>query len=327
MSDEKTKPAKGRTVATKLGRSELRYRRLFEAAKDGILMLDPVTRKITEANPFIATLLGYTRQQLLHKELWQIGLLKDEAASRAAFRTLKKNGFIRYENLPLEAKSGQRREVEFVSNLYAEGGDQVIQCNIRDITARKRTEEALIASETRFRALFELEAIGIYSCDARGTVQEFNRSAVGLWGRRPKFGDRTERFCGSLKMFLPNGRRLPHHLCPMAAVLEGRVPAVRDAEVRLERPDGSLITVMVNITALRNAQGQITGAINCFYDVTKRKQAKEALRVAQVKLADHAKSLTKIVRERTAELTAKNRRLVAFADATRLHAGRTAGPA
>ena len=165
MSNGKTKPAKTGRSETKLRRSELRYRRLFEAAKDGILMLDPVTRKITEANPFIATFLGYTREQLLKKELWQIGLLKDEAASQAAFRALKKNGFIRYEDLPLESKSGVRLEVEFVSNLYREGGDEVIQCNIRDITARKRIEEALSISEARFRALFELEPIGIYSCN------------------------------------------------------------------------------------------------------------------------------------------------------------------
>ena len=209
MSNGKTKPAKTGRSETKLGRSELRYRRLFEAAKDGILMLDPVTRKITEANPFIATFLGYTREQLLKKELWQIGLLKDEAASQAAFRALKKNGFIRYEDLPLESKSGVRLEVEFVSNLYREGGDEVIQCNIRDITARKRIEEALSISEARFRALFELEPIGIYSCDHSGTIQEFNRSAAHLWGRRPKAGDRSERFCGSFKMFLPDGRPLP----------------------------------------------------------------------------------------------------------------------
>ncbi len=317
MSNGKTKPAKTGRSETKLGRSELRYRRLFEAAKDGILMLDPVTRKITEANPFIATFLGYTREQLLKKELWQIGLLKDEAASQAAFRALKKNGFIRYEDLPLESKSGVRLEVEFVSNLYREGGDEVIQCNIRDITARKRIEEALSISEARFRALFELEPIGIYSCDHSGTIQEFNRSAAHLWGRRPKAGDRSERFCGSFKMFLPDGRPLPHRLCPMAAVLQGRVRSVRDAEVVLERPDGSRINVMVNIVPLHSAQKRLIGAINCFYDITKGKQAEAALRLAQVKLAEHAGSLTKIVLERTAQLTAKNRRLVAFADSTR----------
>ena len=123
--------------------SEIRYRRLFEAARDGILILDPGTRKITDANPFMTELLGYPREELLGKELWEIGLLKDEAASRAAFRELQENHFIRYEDLPLQTKAGQRHEVEFVSNLYDEDGRKVIQCNIRDITQRKQTEVAL----------------------------------------------------------------------------------------------------------------------------------------------------------------------------------------
>jgi PAS domain S-box-containing protein len=123
--------------------SEIRYRRLFEAARDGILILDPRTRKITDANPFMSELLGYPREELLGKELWEIGLLKDEAASRVAFRELQKNRFIRYENLPLQSNAGQRHEVEFVSNLYDEDGRKVIQCNIRDITQRRRTEDAL----------------------------------------------------------------------------------------------------------------------------------------------------------------------------------------
>lgn len=123
--------------------SEIRYRRLFEAARDGILILDPDARKITDANPFMSELLGYPREELLGKELWEIGLLKDEAASRAAFQELQTNHFIRYEDLPLQTKAGQRHEVEFVSNLYDEGGRKVIQCNIRDITQRKRTEHAL----------------------------------------------------------------------------------------------------------------------------------------------------------------------------------------
>lgn len=123
--------------------SEIRYRRLFEAARDGILILDPATRRITDANPFMSELLGYPRAELLGKELWELGLLQDEAASRAAFRELQDHHFIRYEDLPLQTKAGKRREVEFVSNLYDEDGVAVVQCNIRDITARKQTEAAL----------------------------------------------------------------------------------------------------------------------------------------------------------------------------------------
>jgi PAS domain S-box-containing protein len=123
--------------------SEIRYRRLFEAARDGILIVDAETRKISDANPFMSELLGYPHHQLLGKELWEIGLLKDEAASRDAFRILQEKRFIRYEDLPLQTQSGHRREVEFVSNVYDEDGRTVVQCNIRDITARKRTETAL----------------------------------------------------------------------------------------------------------------------------------------------------------------------------------------
>lgn len=139
-------------LETKVRRSEVRYRRLFEAAKDGILILDPETRQIIDANPFIIEFLGYTREQLLGKELWEIGLLKDKEASQKAFLELRERGFIRYESLPLETKGDQRREVEFVSNLYHEdGGGAVIQCNIRDITERKQSADALHVAQAKLK--------------------------------------------------------------------------------------------------------------------------------------------------------------------------------
>ena len=132
--------------------SEVRYRRLFEAARDGILLVDPVTRKITESNPYMTSLLLYSPEELRGKELWEIGLLKDEEASQAAFQELQDHGFIRYEDLPLVTKDGKRRDVEFVSNLYTENAHQVIQCNIRDISDRKRIEHELLESVKRERA-------------------------------------------------------------------------------------------------------------------------------------------------------------------------------
>jgi PAS domain S-box-containing protein len=133
--------------------SEIRYRRLFETAQDGILILDAVTRKITDANPFMVELLEYHRHDLLGKELWEIGLLKDVKASRQAFRELNEKGYIRYEHLPLQTKDGQQREVEFVSNVYLENGRQVIQCNIRDVTARKQVEQRLRKANDELTAL------------------------------------------------------------------------------------------------------------------------------------------------------------------------------
>jgi PAS domain S-box-containing protein len=282
--------------------SEIRYRRLFEAARDGILILDPVTRKITDANPFMTELLGYSHKELLGKELWQIGLLKDEKASQAAFRELQRKHFIRYENLPLQNKGGQHHEVEFVSNIYEEDGRKVIQCNIRDITERKQTQDALRTSEQRFRALFDLGPIAVYSCDASGAVREFNRRAAELWGRSPKPGDAGQRFCGSLKIFRPDGKHVPHLHCPMADVLSGKIPVASDVEVLIERPNHSRISALVNIVPLKNDRGEITGAINCFYDITERKRSEQALLTAKNEIARHALELEQVVKERTVEL-------------------------
>jgi PAS domain S-box-containing protein len=275
--------------------SEIRYRRLFEAAHDGVLILDAVSRKITDANPFMSHLLGYRRDELLGRELWEIGLLKDEQASQAAFRELQKNGQVRYEDLPLESKSGDKREVEIVANRYDEDGTQVVQCNVRDITERKKTEGALRASEERFRTLFELGPSAVYSCDARGVIQDFNQRAAELWGRTPARGDDSERFCGSIRMFRPDGSFLPHDECPMAWVSSGKVSEVNDEEVIVERPDGSRVTAVVNIRPLVNERGEVTGAINCAYDITERKQAEEHQKFLKGELAHRGGNLLAVI--------------------------------
>src|SRR6185503_7460303 len=123
-----------------LAASETRYRRLFETAQDGILILDVVSRKIVDANPFIKRLLGYTHSELLGKELWEIGLFDDITATQEAFHELTETGYIRYEHLPLLTRAGAQVEVEFVSNVYRAADRDVIQCNIRDITRRTDLE-------------------------------------------------------------------------------------------------------------------------------------------------------------------------------------------
>jgi PAS domain S-box-containing protein len=116
--------------------SELRYRRLFETAQDGILILDANSGEIMDVNPFLIDLLDYPFEDLRGRKLWEIGQFQDIAANRSAFETLQQNEYIRYENLPLRRRDGKQIQVEFVSNVYWVETDKVIQCNIRDITAR-----------------------------------------------------------------------------------------------------------------------------------------------------------------------------------------------
>ena len=144
VNKKKTIPATDETPARKredywaeaLRISELRYRRLFETAQDGILILDAASGEIMDVNPFLIDLLDYPFDELRGRKLWEIGQFKDVAANRAAFKNLQENEYIRYENLPLRRRDGKRIQVEFVSNVYWVEEHKVIQCNIRDITTR-----------------------------------------------------------------------------------------------------------------------------------------------------------------------------------------------
>lgn len=133
----------------KLRESEIRYRRLFESAKDGILILEGVSGKIIDVNPFLIQLLGYPNEELVDKEIWETEAFKDVGYTMDNFIELQIKGDIRYSDMPLKTKSGKSISVEFVSNVYVSNHVKVIQCNIRDITERKRVEKALKDSESR----------------------------------------------------------------------------------------------------------------------------------------------------------------------------------
>ncbi|HEX9450375.1 MAG TPA: ATP-binding protein [Burkholderiales bacterium] len=148
------------------------------------------------------------------------------------------------------------------------------------------SHEALYESEERYRVLFQASPVAVYTIDASGVIQEFNRVAAVLWGREPALGDTDERFCGSYKLFRPDGSFMPHHQCPMAQVVSGEVSEVRDGEVLIERPDGSRVTVIVNIRPLIGASGEITGAVNCFYDITDRFRMERELQQQAAALSD-----------------------------------------
>lgn len=161
----------------------------------------------------------------------------------------------------------------------------------------------MLNERERFRAIFDMGPVAIYSCDASGVIDHCNQRAVELWGRAPRPGDTDEKFCGSHKLFRPDGTFMPHKECPMADVVAGRLTEVRDQEVLIERPDGTRVTVIVNIRPLVNDRGQVTGAINCFYDITERKHLEQTLQESH-------DSLERMVEQRTATLRQLSAKLI-----------------
>ena len=143
IEDLEAEATKRKKAEEALKVSETRYRRLFETAQDGILLLDADTGQILDVNPFLLDMLGYSHKDFLGKKLWEIGPFSDIAASRLRFSELQTKGYVRYEHLPLETKDGRLIDVEFVSNVYLVDHEKIIQCNVRDITLRKQAEEGL----------------------------------------------------------------------------------------------------------------------------------------------------------------------------------------
>ncbi len=167
------------------------------------------------------------------------------------------------------------------------GKAPLILLAIDDITAQKRAGEALRQSEERYRTLFEATPVAVFVCDSSAVIQDYNHRAQQFWGRAPKRGDPAERYCGSLKLYLPDGTLLPDQDSPMAEVLRTGIPA-RNVEVFIARQDASRIPVMINFFPLTSELGKITGVIASFDDITELKRAQEVLRRLNVDLKQFA---------------------------------------
>ncbi len=184
--------------------SEVRYRRLFETAKDGILILDGDTGRITDANPFLLDMLGYSHAELLGKMLWEIGPFRDVAASRGAFRKLQRKEYIRYDNLPLETKGRRHRHVEFISNVYQVNGAKVIQCNVRDITARHQAEQELAKAGKDMEQRVDERTAELLTANTlmKKMLDESRRAAEKITGSR----ERLRNLSGRLQSVLEDER-------------------------------------------------------------------------------------------------------------------------
>lgn len=258
-----------RELTEKLRASEAQYRRLFEAAKDGILILNAETGMIEDVNLYLTELLGFTREQFLRKKVWELSFLKNMVASQEKFHELQRVGYVRYEDLPLEAADGRKVAVEFVSNVYEVNGAKVIQCNIRNITERKQAQAALQVSEERYRALVDRAPTGIFVNvdDQFAYVNEAFCRILGASSPEQLLGRPIyDRFLPALHDVIR--QRIAH----IRSTGEG-VPMMDQQHVRL---DGSLVDVETMATATTfHGRPAIQVIVN---DVTHRKQAEAVLK-------------------------------------------------
>jgi PAS domain S-box-containing protein len=237
---------------------------------------------ITTWNGAAERMFGYTAEEIIGQPILRLIPAELHAEEDRILKQIRAGERIEHYETVRITKHGRRIPVSLTISPIKNSAGEIIGASkiARDITERKQAEETRRVSEERYRILFDLGPVAVYSCDVSGVILDFNRRAAELWGREPKAGDTDERFCGSHQMYRPDGTFMPHHLCPMAEVLSGTIPEARDMEVQIARPDGSRVTVIVNIRVLKNEFGEITGAINCFVDITERQRAQEEIRTA-----------------------------------------------
>lgn len=266
-----------RALQEKLQAFETRYYRLFETALDGILLLDPKTGEITDANPFLLDLLGYSHKEIVGKQLWEIGPFVDEAAAKQAFEKLQTNGYIRYENLPLQTATGTAIQVEFISNRYSVGGEEVIQCNIRDIAQRKLVEEVARRRSVGKDFALEVGELGAWRLDL----------ASGTAWRSPQhdriFGYPTPLPEWTYEMFL--GHVVAEDRDAVAESF-GRAISSKtdwDSTCRIRRDDGEMRWIWVKGKPELGERGEPVALYGLVQDITGRKAAETVLAESELK--------------------------------------------
>jgi len=295
-------PTRNSTTEDKLRFSELRYRRLFEAAQDGILILDSYSGKIIDANPFLQKLLGYSEKELLGKKLWQIGVFKDIVDSKNAFVSLQTKGYIRYKDLPLETKDGRIVDVEFVSNLYNVGDLKVIQCNIRDISDRikverkqERTRKAMLnimedlesaknameVAKVMDDAMLASIGEGLITVDNDGRVMSINKIAQEMLGW--KLSELLGKKITNLPLEDETGQIIPFNKRPTTIALHsGQTTRASHFFVRKNK---TKFPIAVTATPIKLGKQQL-GLIEIIRDITYETEVDKA-KSEFVSLASH----------------------------------------
>ena len=249
--------------------SEVRYRRLFEAAKDGILILDAATGKVMDVNPFLTGLLGFSHQEFLGKTIWELGFFKHIVANQARFEEFQKKEHIRHDDLPLETGDGRRIHVEFVSNVYQVDQHKVIQCNIRDITERKRVQMALEESRKMLRSVLDTIPVRVFWKDAEGRYLGCNQP----FARDAGF-DRPEQLTGKNDHDMAWKEQADLYRADDRRVMASGVPKLQYEEPQTT-PAGTRLWLRTSKIPLRDAEDRIIGILGTYEDITEHRKALE----------------------------------------------------
>jgi PAS domain S-box-containing protein len=293
---------KFRYPKTELEQAIQRYVDLFDFAPIGYVTFDRFGR-IEEINFTAIRVLGRSRKQLIgstfavcvakeHTQLFLHHLLECRSSDGPVITELQ-----------LQRPNGESVIAQLSSTptfAFMKDGARLYQTAIVDLTERKRFEEKIQRSEERYRSLFDLVPVAVYVCDVDGIIQQYNRRAVELWGREPGRDGNEPEFCGSYKIYYPDGRPMPHQECPMARALRGEKLTPKDLEIVVERPNGERRHVIPAPQILKDSRGKIIGAINSLFDITEQKRAEAAaMRLAAVVRSSHdaivAKDLNGII--------------------------------
>ncbi len=271
-----------------LRESEARYRTLFNSIDEGFCVIEmifddderAVDYRYLEVNPM------FERQTGMY----------DVIGKRVSefLPNLEPHWYEMYGKVALTGEAvrvmdevkGLGRWIDIYACRFGAPESRKVAVVFNDITERRKAEDALRLSEERFRALFDRGPIAMYSCDTTGVIRQFNPSAVELWGRQPYAGDTDEQFRGAFKFFLPTGERVLHQDTLMSKVLRGELSSAQNREMVIERPDGIRLTVITNIVPLFDDRGDITGAMNCFYDITERSRLEQKTQEQAAALVD-----------------------------------------
>jgi PAS domain S-box-containing protein len=285
---------------TELESAVQRYVDLYDFAPIAYVNFDRAGR-IEEVNLVATELLGDSRDLLIGRPFALYvadldSLLNHLLLCRTSYQEVR-------TELLLKNKKGQQIPVVLLSTPVTsttKNGATLYQTAIIDLRALKSAEAKLRTSEERYKTLFDLVPVAVYTCDADGIIQEYNKRAVELWGREPTRDGEEPRFCGSCKIYYPDGRPMPHEECPMARALRGEKLTPKDLEIVIERQDGEKRDVVPAPSVVTDERGNIVGAINCLFDITERKRAEAAgMRLAAIVQSSHdaivAKNLNGIV--------------------------------